>query len=114
MYKLSIYRKNWSSSYYTMMPLNRGFSAYIHPGSCVKTVSRDELDKTYSVFTIATYKKQDFLVRSEENGKLCIEGSGNEYLVSALGFDYTEDRGIYRKWVNKSDITSIRENKIPL
>lgn len=94
--------------------INRGFSASIHPGSYVKTVLRDELDEAYSIFTLAIYKGQEFLIRSEENGKVHIEGSGNEDLVSTLGFDYTEDRGIYRKWVNISDITSIRENKTPI
>lgn len=95
--------------------LNMGFSESIHhKGTYLKEVPKSDLTEIYSIFTIATYKGQDFLVRSEESGKLCIESSGNEDLVSALEFDYTEDRGIYRKWVNKSVVTSIREEKQPI
>lgn len=87
------------------------FSASVHSGLYVKTVLRDELDEAYSIDTIATYKGREYLVLLEESGKYCIQGGRQEDLMISLGFNYTEDRGVYRKWVDKNDLTSIHERK---
>ncbi len=93
--------------------LKRGFGKSIHPGSYIKTVSRDEVDDAYSIFTFGIYKGHQFGIRAEEDGKVCIEGSGNENLMVSLDMDLV-DRGVYRKWVKKDELEQMWEEKTPI
>ena len=81
-------------------------------GIYTKRVSKNELDEVYSISPHAIYQGYDFGVyREEEDRLLLFTGDYTAYKK----FDMKMiDRGVYEKWVNKSDITSVYERKQPL
>lgn len=94
---------------------SKGFSESMHrQGTYLKTVLRKELTEVYSIHTMALYEGNEYLVYSEDHDRLCLEGGESEAQMISLGFEYTEDRGVFRKWVTKDKVDRIWEEKTPL
>jgi hypothetical protein len=77
----------------------------------VKCLNIYEVEELYSVYTYGIYKGQIVGIRTEENEKYNIEVSGSEDIFLRLGFEIIE-RGVYRKWIKKSEVERIWEEKI--
>lgn len=70
---------------------------------CIKYVDREDVTEYYRARTKAIYKQYEFEVIEENKDEICI--------VTMVG-DYREwinlgmkciDKGVYQKWINKSD-----------
>jgi hypothetical protein len=91
----------------------KGFSPY-KGVVYVKDVNRSELDEIWRIRTYAEYKNYKFGVRKEDGDKILLSGTVGDYrFFESLGMDLV-DQGVYQKWVNKSDIASIYEEKTPI
>lgn len=90
--------------------LDNGFS--LHKGIIyTKSVHRRDLKQVYKISTIATYKGYKFEVLKEDGDKILLSVMSGDYRIyENLGMDMV-DRGIYQKWVNKNEVTSLYEEK---
>lgn len=96
---------------YSSADVLKGFS--LHKGKVyVKNVQRSELDEVYKISTYAIYQGYKFGVYKEEGEKLLLF-TGDYSIYKELNLEMV-DRGVYEKWVNKSDITSVFEGRHPL
>jgi hypothetical protein len=93
--------------------VSRGFSLY--KGIVyVKRVQRSELEEVYSITTFAEYKGIKLQAIKEDGNKILLSGVVGDYRVfESLGMDMVE-KGVYEKWVSKSDIAVIYEEKEPI
>ena len=76
----------------------------------MKKLSRDEVEELYDVRTHGIYKGHTVAVRDKDNNRYCIETSGSDNNFWGRGFEVV-DRGVYRKWVRKSELEKVWEEK---
>lgn len=80
----------------------------------VKVVHRVDLKEVYEISTFAEYKGIKFRVIKEDKDNLLLCSMKGDYRIfESLGMDMV-DRGVYHKWANKNDITSLYEEKKPI
>lgn len=92
--------------------VSRGFSLY--KGIVyVKRLQRSDLEEVYRITTFAEYKGTKLQAIKEDGNKILLSGVVGDYRVfESLGMDIVE-KGVYQKWVNKSDVAAIYEEKKP-
>ena len=79
----------------------------------IKRVHRSELEEIYSITTYAEYEGIKFQAIKEDGDKILLSGVIGDYRVfESLGMKMV-DKGVYEKWVDKSDVTRIYEEKKP-
>ncbi len=95
---------------YNSNDVAKGF--FLYKGTVyIKDVQRSDLEEVYSITTFAEYKKVKLQVLKEEGERILLSGMVGDYRIfENLGMDLV-DRGIYHKWVNKNDVTSLYEEK---
>lgn len=77
----------------------------------IKNLQRSDLEEVYSITTFAEYRNVKFQVLKEDGDRILLSGMVGDYRVfEDLGMDMV-DKGVYHKWVNKNDVTSIYEEK---
>lgn len=98
---------------YNSNDVAKGF--FLYKGTVyIKDVQRSDLVELYSIATFAEYKNIKLQVLKEDGDKILLSGMVGDYRVfESLGMDMV-DRGVYHKWVNKCDLTSLREEKEPI
>ncbi|AUG56153.1 hypothetical protein [Acetivibrio saccincola] len=98
---------------YNPNDVSKGFSLY--KGIVyVKRVQRSELEEVYRISTFADYKGIKLRAMKEDRGKILLVGIVGDYRIfESLGMKMV-DKGVYEKWVDKSDVTAIYEEKEPL
>jgi hypothetical protein len=98
---------------YNPNDVSKGFSLY--KGIVyVKRVQKSELEEVYRITTYAEYKGIKFQAIKEDGDKILLSGVIGDYRVfESLGMKMV-DKGVYEKWVDKSDVTAIYEEKEPL
>ncbi|ALC80311.1 MULTISPECIES: hypothetical protein [Bacillus] len=85
-------------------------------GNYQKFVTRDEIDVLYYIDQFAKYKGHKFPIW-ETNGVQLLLGEGSYKITKEVGFPPSGlpwERGLYKKWIPKSDIEEILEEKTPL
>ena len=81
---------------------------------CYKIVPRNSISEIYDIASRAEYKGYHADIVQDEGKSILIE-IDNLYTgeAEALQMDYATDKGIYVKWVNRSDVT-INTEKVKL
>lgn len=85
-------------------------------GMYVKFVTRDEIDELYYIDQYAKYKGHKFPIW-EMNEEQLLLGEGDYFIAKEVGFPPSElpwERGLYKKWILKSDVEAMWEEKTPL
>lgn len=85
-------------------------------GNYQKFVKRDEIDELYYIDQYAKYKGRTFPIWEMKEDQLLL-GEGDYFIAKEVGFLPSElpwERGLYKKWISKSDIESTWEEKTPL
>jgi hypothetical protein len=85
-------------------------------GNYQKFVTRDEIDELYYIDQYAKYKGHPFPIWEMDEDQLLL-GEGDYFIAKEVGFPPSElpwERGLYKKWISKSEIESIWEEKTPL
>jgi hypothetical protein len=85
-------------------------------GIYIKFVTRAEIDELYYIRQYAKYKGHTFPIW-EMNEEQLLLGEGSYTIATEVGFPPSElpwERGLYKKWVSKSDIEAMWEEKKPL
>ena len=78
-----------------------------------KYVHRSELEEIYRISTYAEFKGIKLQAIKEDGDKILLSGVIGDYRVfESLGMKIV-DKGVYEKWVDKSDVTRIYEEKKP-
>lgn len=71
---------------------------------CYKLVDPKEIEKYYRVYTVADYFDFTFIVTDENEQEVSIIASDGDYR-NWLNLEMTcIDKGVYQKWVNKSEV----------
>ena len=97
---------------YDPSDVSDGFSLY-KGVVYIKRVHRSELEEIYRISTYAEYKGIKLQAIKEDGDKILLSGVIGDYRVfESLGMKIV-DKGVYEKWVDKSDITRIYEEKKP-
>ena len=98
---------------YNSSDIAKGF--FLYKGAVyIKDVQRSDLEEIYSIRTYAEYKNIKFQALKEDGDNILLGSRIGDYRVfESLGMDMV-DRGVYEKWVNKNDITSLYEEKEPI
>jgi hypothetical protein len=78
-------------------------------GTYLRPVSKEELESFYRIYTCAQYRGWEFGVMEEDNGKLLLTG-GEDRVCRTFGFEWV-DRGVWEKWVPKSELGKVWEVK---
>jgi len=98
---------------YDPSDVSDGFSLY-KGVVYIKRVHRSELEEIYSITTYAEYEGIKFQVIKEDGDKILLSNLIGDYRVfERLGMKMV-DKGVYEKWVDKSDVTAIYEEKRPI
>lgn len=86
----------------------------VEPGCHVRTVPAPECEALHLVRTVCRWRQESFLVREERDGQLCLEYLGGSVLTArGLGLERIE-RGVYRRWVPREEVSDLREHTMPL
>jgi hypothetical protein len=92
--------------------VSNGFSLY-KGVVYIKRVHRSELEEIYRIRTYAEHEGIKFQVTKEDGDKILLSNLIGDYRVfERLGMKMVE-KGVYEKWVDKSDVTRIYEEKKP-
>lgn len=75
----------------------------------LKRVHEDEVEEAYTISPHAIYQGYEFGVEREEEDRLLLF-TGDYTAYKKFNMKII-DRGVYEKWINKSDITSVYEEK---
>ncbi|MBZ5753904.1 MULTISPECIES: hypothetical protein [Metabacillus] len=85
-------------------------------GNYQKFVTRDEIEDLYYIDQYAKYKGHTFPIWEMAEDKLLL-GEGDYFIAKEVGFPPSElpwERGLYKKWISKSDVEAMWEEKTPL
>ncbi|MDF2871092.1 MAG: hypothetical protein K0R05_2667 [Anaerocolumna sp.] len=94
---------------YNILEVKNGFIPY--RGIFVNNIQKDDLEDIYDIETYAEYQGYKFRVIKEDKNNLLLHSLINDYRINRkLGLDMV-DKGLYQKWVNKSLITTLYEEK---
>ncbi|AAK79997.1 hypothetical protein BJV85_001839 [Clostridium acetobutylicum] len=74
-----------------------------------KTIKRSDVEQIYYIQTNCIYKGYKFQVISEKEDSILIYTSNNEVGVK-LNMEFIE-RSVYHKWIRKSEVDTILEDK---
>ncbi len=98
---------------YNSNDVAKGF--FLYKGTVyIKDVQRSDLEEVYSVTTFAEYQNVKLQIIKEDGDKILLSGMVGDYRIfENLGMDMV-DRGVYHKWVNKNDVSSLFEEKNPI
>ncbi|MRN53036.1 hypothetical protein [Paenibacillus monticola] len=95
---------------YNCNDISKGFSLYKNI-LYTKNVERNEVEELYSISTIADFKGIKFQVIKEEGSTVLLSSINGDYKVlENLGLDMA-DKGVYQKWIDISELTSMHEEK---
>ncbi|MFC0273113.1 hypothetical protein ACFFIX_16980 [Metabacillus herbersteinensis] len=85
-------------------------------GNYQKFVSRDDLEDIYYIRQFAKYRGHTFPIWEMSEDSVLL-GEGSYTKAEEVGFPPSElpwERGLYKKWILKSDVEAIWEEKRPL
>ncbi|TMR99698.1 hypothetical protein [Nonomuraea basaltis] len=86
----------------------------IEPGCHVRTVPAAECAALHFVTTVCRWRGEQFHVHDERDGRLLLEYLGGSALAAReLGMERIE-RGVYRLWVPREEVTDLSEHAAPL
>lgn len=122
------YRARWQGTDYPASPDSSGHEVWmrlrleepaegfseVEPGCHVRTVPAVECEAIWFVTTVCTWRGLEFHVHGERDGELLLEylgGSAPEAV--ALGMERIE-RGVYRRWVPRTEVDEPRERLVPI
>ncbi|NUR89038.1 MAG: hypothetical protein HOY71_33565 [Nonomuraea sp.] len=84
----------------------------VEPGCHVRTVPVTECAALHFVTTECRWRGEPFQVHDERDGLLLLEYLGGSAPAAlALGLERVE-RGVYRSWVPRAEVTDLRENAV--
>lgn len=99
------------------MDIRNGFQPNNNKDSqykCFKIVPRNDISELYDIVNKVEYKGHVGNILEEQGNKILIEIDNLlEDEAHALKMDYATDKGIYAKWINKSDV-KINTEKVEL
>ena len=100
-----------------IMDIKNGFQPNNNKDSqykCFKIVPRNDISELYNIVNKVEYKGHIGNILEEQGNRILIEIDNLlEDKAQALKMDYATDKGIYAKWVDKSDV-KINTEKIKL
>ncbi|MGP3911074.1 hypothetical protein [Nonomuraea sp. 10N515B] len=86
----------------------------VEPGCHVRTVPATECSALHFVTTVCTWRGEQFHVHDEHDGRLLLEYLGGSALAAVdLGMERIE-RGVYRLWVPRAEVTGLHEHAVSL
>jgi hypothetical protein len=86
----------------------------VRPGRYVRAVPADECAAVWFVSLVCRWRGAPFRVHDRRDGELLLEYTGGRVTVAqSLGLDRVE-RGVYRRWVSRDEVTELREHAVPL
>ncbi|GAA3230172.1 hypothetical protein [Nonomuraea helvata] len=122
------YRAHWRGADYAASPEPHSLELWIRlrspepadgfeevePGCHVRTVPASECAALYFVTTVCGWRGEWFHVHDEREDQLLLEYAGGSALTAAeLGMERVE-RGVYRLWVPREEITDLQEHAVQL
>ncbi|WP_433510678.1 hypothetical protein ACQP2T_43395 [Nonomuraea sp. CA-143628] len=126
----SFYRARWGGVDYEAAPELRADGVWLRlrdtsaaegagfeeiaPGVWVRAVRATECERVDLVTTVCAWKGVSFLVIAEKDGEVLLEYAGASVPVAMeLGLERVE-RGVYRRWVARDEVTALREHATDL
>ncbi|MEV0232513.1 hypothetical protein [Nonomuraea sp. NPDC050786] len=124
----AFYRARWRDAEYVASPEPHSLELWIRlrsaepadgfeevePGCHVRTVPASECAAVHFVTTVCGWRGELFHVHDERAGQLLLEYLGGSALTAAeLGMERIE-RGVYRLWVPREEVTDPREHAVQL
>lgn len=86
----------------------------LEPGCFVRPVPAEDCEGIFFVTTVCEWRGARCQVRGERDGELLVEYTGGLVPVALeLGMARVE-RGVYRRWVPKHEVSGLRENALLL
>ncbi|MEV4112230.1 hypothetical protein [Nonomuraea sp. NPDC049695] len=86
----------------------------VEPGCHVRTVPASECAALHFVTTVCGWRGEWFHVHDERDDQLLLEYLGGSALTAAeLGMERVE-RGVYRLWVPRGEVTDLQEHAVQL
>lgn len=86
----------------------------VAPGCHVRPVPASECDEIAFVTTVCEWRGQTCQVHDERDDQLLLEYTGGSAVLARdLGLERRE-RGVYRRWVARSEVMDMRENVVVL
>jgi hypothetical protein len=80
------------------------------PGRWVRPVPAAECEQVSYVSTVCEWSGAPFVVLADRDGEVLLEYVGGQVPVAVrLGLERIE-RGVYRRWVPRDEVTDLREN----
>ncbi|WP_336204532.1 hypothetical protein [Nonomuraea sp. LPB2021202275-12-8] len=125
---LHFYRARWRDADYAASPEPHALELWIRlrspepadgfeevePGCHVRTVPAAECSALHFVTTACRWRGELFHVHGERDGRVLLEYPGGSSLDALkLGMERVE-RGVYRLWVPRAEVTGLQEHAIPL
>ncbi|TMR35125.1 hypothetical protein ETD85_14920 [Nonomuraea zeae] len=125
---LHFYRARWQGADYVASPEPHALELWVRlrspepadgfeevePGCHVRPVPAAECTALHFVTTECSWRGERFQVHGERDGRLLIEYLGGSAPAAVeLGLDRVE-RGVYRRWVPREEVTEIRERAVSL
>lgn len=122
------YRARWNGEEYPVSPEPHALELWVRlrsetprdgfeevePGCHVRTVPVEECESLHFVTVVCRWRDEPFQVHDERDGRLLLEYLGGSALKARdLGLDRVE-RGVWRAWVPRAEVTDMREEAVPL
>lgn len=86
----------------------------VEPGRYVRVVPAGECDALTFVTTVCEWRGAPFQVHDERDDDLLLEYTGGQVPVALrLGLQRIE-RGVYRAWVPRAEVSALREDTVEL
>ncbi|MGP4101344.1 hypothetical protein [Nonomuraea sp. KM90] len=86
----------------------------VEPGCHVRTVPAPECESLHFVTVVCRWRGEPFQVHDEREGRLLLEYLGGSAVTAReLGLERVE-RGVYRRWVPRSEAGELREEAVLL
>ncbi|MCF6467764.1 hypothetical protein FAF44_04975 [Nonomuraea sp. MG754425] len=83
-------------------------------GRFVRAVPAADCSAIWHVTTVCEWRGAPFLVHRAREAELLVEYLGADAVrAAALGLERVE-RGVYRLWVRRAEVTALREQAVPL
>lgn len=90
--------------------IRKGFNLNLLTNTYELLVDRIEVEKYYTKTLYCKYRNDSFMIADETDTSVLLISGPRSYLLDELGFEQI-DRGEFKKWVLKEDITD-REERI--
>ncbi|MEU4326094.1 hypothetical protein [Nonomuraea dietziae] len=124
----SSYRVRWRGADYPASPESSGLELWlrlrreepaegfteVEKGCHVKTVPATACEALWFVTTVCRWRGVEYLVHAQREGEVLLEYQGGSAPEAvALGLQRVE-RGVYRRWVPRAEVSELKERTVPL